>query len=312
MIFLFFGATTSGLIDTGSQITSHSESFYNSMEPKPLLRDIRELGISLSVLSASGNKLPYIGFIPIDLSVPDLDNMKCSTLALVVPHTSHNKQVPCIIGTNATRQYKKSCTNENVPSEWQIAFDETVPVRTTNNYSTQVGPGEVKTLHGLKCNTNDMHTAMTEHIDSSLSGDLTIFPRVVTLKSSNAAVRVPVLICNLFVGVIEIPPNFLLCSLNSVNAVDSWTPDSSEKQDQKSISTSIEYLGIKIGSENLTEHQLIRAKQVLGTWSSIFSTSSTDLGRTDTVKHKINLIYEVPFKDTQRRIAPGLYEEVRR
>ena len=43
-------------------------------------RDVRELGISLSVLSASGNKLPYIGFIAIDLSVPDFD-LKCSILA---------------------------------------------------------------------------------------------------------------------------------------------------------------------------------------------------------------------------------------
>ena len=43
------GAKTSGLIDTGSQITSLSETFYNSMEPKPLLRDVKELGISLSV-----------------------------------------------------------------------------------------------------------------------------------------------------------------------------------------------------------------------------------------------------------------------
>ena len=151
-----------------------------------------------------------------------------------------------------------------------------------------MGPGEVKTLHGLVRNTKDMHTAVTEHIYSSLSSDLTICPRVVSVKSSNAAVRVPVRVCNLYARVVEIPPKSLLCSLNSVNVVDSWTPDSSQKQDQKSTSTSIEDLGIKIEGENLTEDQLLRAKQVLGIWSSIFSTSPTDFGRTDTVKHKIN------------------------
>ena len=156
-----------------------------------------------------------------------------------------------------------------------------------------------------------MHTAVTEHIDSSVSSDLTICPRVVSVKSSNAAIRVPVRVCNLSARVVEIPPKSLLCSLNSVNVVDSWTPDSSQKQDQKSTSTSIEDLGIKIEGENLTEDQLLRAKQVLGNWSSIFSTSPTDLGRTDTVKHKINLTDDVPFKDTYRRIPPGLYEEVR-
>ena len=309
------GAKTSGLIDTGSQISSLSESFYNSMEPKPPLRDVKELGINLSVLSASGNKLPYIGFIGIDVSVPGLNNMVCSTLALVVSDTSYNKQVPCIIGTNAIRLYKNSCTSENIPSEWEMAFDgisdESIPVRTTNNYSIRVGPGEVKTLHGLVRNTKDMHTAVTEHIDSSLSADLTICPRVVSLKTSSAAVRVPVRVCNLSARVIEIPPKSLLCSLNSVNVVDSWTPDSSQKQDQKSSTTSLEDLGIKINSENLTEDQILRAKQVLGNWSSIFSTGPTDLGRTDTVKHKINLTDDMPFKDTYRRIPPGLYEEVR-
>ena len=109
-----------------------------------------------------------------------------------------------------------------------------------------------------------MHTAVTEHIDSSLSSDLTICPRVVSLKSSNAAVRVPVCVCNLSAKVVEIPPKSLLCSLNSVNVVDSLTPDSSQKQDQKSTSTSIEDLGIKIEGENLTKGQLLRAKQVLG------------------------------------------------
>ena len=156
-----------------------------------------------------------------------------------------------------------------------------------------------------------MHTAVTEHIDSSLSGDLTICPRVVSLKSSGAAARVPVRVCNLSARVVEIPPKSLLCSLNSVSVVDSWTPDSSQKQEQNSTSSSLEDLGIKIDSENLTEDQLLRAKQVLGNWSSIFSTSPTDLGRTNSVKHKINLTDDAPFKDPYRRIPPVLYEEVR-
>ena len=181
----------------------------------------------------------------------------------------------------------------------------------TNNYSIRVGPGEVKTLHGLVRTTEDMHTAVTEHKDSSLSGDLTICRRVVSLKSSDTAVRVPERVCNLSARVVEIPPKSLLCSLNSVNVVDSWTPDSSQKQEQKSTSSSLEDLGIKIDSENLTEDQLLRAKQVLGNWSSIFSTGPTDLGRRDSVKNKINLTDDTPFKDPYRRIPPALYKEVR-
>ena len=60
--------------------------------------------------------------------------------------------------------------------------DDKIPVRTTNDYNLRVGPGEIKTLHGIVRNTKDMHTAVTQHTDSSLSGDPTIYPRVVSLK----------------------------------------------------------------------------------------------------------------------------------
>ena len=119
--------------------------------------------------------------------------------------------------------------------------EDTLPVRTTNNYNIRVGPGEVKTLHGLVRKTRDFDTAVTEHIDSSLSGDLTICPRLVSLKAPGTTVRVPVRVCNLSAHVIEIPQNYLLCSLNSVSVVDSWTPDLSQKQENKPTSpTSLE------------------------------------------------------------------------
>ena len=309
------GVKTSALIDTGSMITSISESFYDSMEHKPVLHDVNELGLSLSVIGANGSKLPYKGFIEADISVPSLGNDSFVIPVLVVSNTEYNKHVPSIIGTNVIRLFKDSCPISDIPSEWQTAFDcmcdDTIPVRTTNNYNLRVGPGEIKTLHGIVRNTKDMHTAVTEHTDSSLSGDLTICPRVVSLKTPGTAVRVPVRVCNLSTRVVEIPPKSILCTLSSVNVVDSWTPDSSQKQEQKPTTKSLEDLGIKIESDNLTPDQLCRAKQVLGNWSDIFSTSPTDLGRTDAVKHNINLTDDVPFKDPYRRVPPALYEEVR-
>ena len=95
-----------------------------------------------------------------------------------------------------------------------------------------------------------MHTAV---------GDLTICPRIVSLKSSGVAVCVHIRVCNLSARVVEIPPKSLLHSINCVKVVDSWTPDSSQKQEQKSTCSSLEDLGIKIDSENLNEDQLLRA-----------------------------------------------------
>ena len=184
-------------------------------------------------------------------------------------------------------------------------------MKTTNNFSVRVGPGEVKTIDGIALKTSEINAAVTEHINNSLSGDLTICPRVVSLKSPGTTVRVPVRVCNLSAHAIEIPSRSLLCSLNEVSVVDSWTPDLSQKQETKS-STS-EDLDVQIDEDYLTPDQISRAKSVLNKWSDIFSKGPTDLGKTDLVKHNINLTDtdETPFKEPYRRIPPGLFGEVR-
>ena len=232
---------------------------------------------------------------------------------LIVKDTGYNKTVPAIIGTNIIREYTEYRSKADTPLEWQTALDSlsdnAIPVKTTNNFSIRVGPGDVKTVNGIARKTSEINAAVTEHINNSLSGDLTICPRVVSLKSPGMTVRVPVRVCNLSAHAIEIPPRSLLCSLNEVSVVDSWTPDLSQKQETKS-STS-EDLGVQIDEDNLTPDQLSRAKSVLNKWSDIFSKGPTDLGKTDLVKHSIKLTDETPFKEPYRRIPPGLFEEVR-
>ena len=90
----------------------------------------------------------------------------------------------------------------------------------------------------VRKHNKDIDTAVTEHTDTSLIGDLTICPRVVSLKPSSSTVRVPVRVCNLSARVVEIPPRSLLCLLSSVKVVDSWTSYSSVKKEQKSTTTS--------------------------------------------------------------------------
>ena len=107
--------------------------------------------------------------------------------------------------------------------------DEGIPVKTTNSYSVRIGPNEVKTIHGIAIKSGDFDTAITEHVDTSLSVNLNICPKVVSLMSTGTTVRVPVRVCNLSAHALEIPPKSLLGTLNSVKVVDSWTPDSSQK-----------------------------------------------------------------------------------
>ena len=120
---------------------------------------------------------------------------------LVVPETEYNSKVPVIIGTNLIHLCKTDSSESEVPVEWQTAFDcltgDSIPVKTTNNYAVYIGPNEVKTIHGIARKSSDFETVVTEHVESSLSGNLNICPRVVSLKSSGNTVRVPVRVCNL-------------------------------------------------------------------------------------------------------------------
>ena len=57
-----------GLIDSGSSVTTICESFFDSLECQPLLRDINDFGVS--VVAADGSPVPYKGYIEADISVP--------------------------------------------------------------------------------------------------------------------------------------------------------------------------------------------------------------------------------------------------
>ena len=141
------GIKTIGLIDSGSQITSVSESFYQSLNPKPALHDVKELG--LSVTSAGGSQLPVKGYIEEDVSVPFVNNFTIPAPVLVVHDTNFNSLVPSIIGTNVISLCKSvsSGSNSEIPEQWKLAFDslvdETLPVKSTNNFSVRIAPGEI-------------------------------------------------------------------------------------------------------------------------------------------------------------------------
>ena len=99
----------------------------------------------------------------------------------------------------------KSCINENILYERQIAFDSICD-------ETLLGGLWLK--HGLARSTEDMHTAVTEHIRVTYP----IWPMVVSLKSSlSGAVLVPVRVRTLLAIVVEMspsrPPKSLLCSM---------------------------------------------------------------------------------------------------
>ena len=73
-----------------------------------------------------------------------------------------------------------------------------------------------------------------------------------------------------------------------------------------------EQIKLEEGTSHWTEEQCSRVQAVIEKYSFLFAMNSLDLGRTDLVKHHIQLDNYTPIKDRYRRIPSHQYQEVRK
>lgn len=225
--------------------------------------------------------------------------------------------MPVTVGTNFIRICRNTyeqTLDEDVPDEWRVAFNslkDDVPVKTTSKYTIQIAPNEIKDITGIVRNVRNFESAVTEQVNTSLSGGLVICPRVISLTKSKNTVTIPVRVCNVAASIVHVPPRSLLCALHKVKVIDTWNQDSSESGICSKSKKYLQDLDIKISEDNLTASQASRVKQFLSSWTHLFSEGPTDIGRTDLLKHQIELTDDTPFKEPYRRIPPGMYGKVR-
>ena len=300
------------LIDTGSTITTMCDQFYNSMDPKPELRSMSDF--HLNITGASGSKIPYIGYIEVEVNIPHFECDSAIVPILIVPVTEYSGQVPVIIGTNIISTIKAHISDtDGVPSAWSNAFTalsccETKPVKSTNKTHIILKPNECRTITGMVRGTSQYSTAVTENISQDC--DFNVCPRVVSVKQNCKTTRIPVRVCNISARPITIKPKTQLCDLHEVQVIKAMDPFGSSVP-SKDSSESFDKCGIDLPEDNLSSGELSKARELLSKWTHIFSTGPTDLGFTDLVEHEIKLTNEEPFKDPYRRIPPALFEEVR-
>ncbi|XP_062612631.1 uncharacterized protein LOC134274364 [Saccostrea cucullata] len=300
-----------GLVDSGSMVTTLSFSGYNSMTNQPELKDLSNLGLEVSV--ADGSLLKYKGYIECSVKIPFMD-VELFVPVLIVPDTDFNRTCPMIIGTNVLRICRDLLGEDSnemkiAPKEWRVALKSMQgkcyhvksvckkPIIVQPNESTVV-KGRVRGLPG-----NNM-TMVSENCDNM--NRFTVCPRVVKFSTPNTKSTVQVKICNISAKPISVRHGTVLCNLQEVKVVDNF-PALKPKSE---VCDPIE-LGIKVDSSVLTEDQFNTVRNILKEYSHIFSTGPLDLRRTDLVKHSIELEDRKPFKQPYRRIPPGMYEEVR-
>ena len=91
------GKSMIALLDTGSMISTISLQYCTSRG-----FELCPLDGLLTVESASGHALPYLGFVEESLRCQVQDEVSCA-LILVVPNTPYHEKIPVLLGTNVLK-----------------------------------------------------------------------------------------------------------------------------------------------------------------------------------------------------------------
>ena len=244
-------------------------------------------------------------------------------LALVVPNTRYNSQVPVLIGTNIINHAKQNCPADKVPeipSQWRNAFIAVQNrfvgfVKSTNKKDVKIQPLQTVIFSGLVRKEKEVETAVTENTETA-SSRVGVCPRIVALDKTGQNQRVPVRLFNMSAKAITIKPHTPLCQLQEVTVLrqaDIGIDDAGDTAMMSTHTTDESGValpdGVSLENTDLSEEEKERATHLFRKWESVFLKSLTDIGRTNLVEHRIKMSNEEPFKEPYLRIPLGLIEE---
>ena len=95
------GVQSAALIDTGSMVSSVSHHFWQAHMSMEALHPLCDL---LTVNNASGDLIPYVGYVEVTVELPGLGTGMYPLL--VVPDTVYNTRVPLLVSTNILSRLK--------------------------------------------------------------------------------------------------------------------------------------------------------------------------------------------------------------
>ena len=302
------GITCKTLVDTGSQVSTVAEHFYDTHLSHVELHDCHNL---LRVEGAGGVQIPYLGYIYTELC---LEGTAPVTIPiLVVKSTEYNAKVPVIIGTNYLSIVK--CHRGSNVSQTVILAKQSVErvekhlqcskgvygtVYAADNVTLK--PGHILVLCGSVRITVPITKTISMVSAPSDAHTLTITPCVVNIDSGTRSSYVEIV--NLNETEIVINKGQKIAELHQV-AVE-VNNDSSEGNDDFWQAIDLGYL-----EENVNRAELESVKHMVYKWRHIFSKDSMDLGKTSVLKHRIDLHDNIPVKERARRIPPNMIEELR-
>jgi transposase InsO family protein len=311
------GVSTLALLDTGSQVSCISESFYKE---KLSHVELQPLNTLLQVEGVGGNLLPYSGCVEVEMSFPCRvlgETKTLHSLLLVTPDTKYNARCPILLGTNVIANCLKFHSNfveeSNLPQAWKIAFQCMVTNSHELSKAVEVKTESCVSVHpNSSCLVSCVHDGvwldarcliMVDASDaSSVPGGLLVTPMI--HQGNSVADKLPVLVTNCSERTITIPAKTTIGHAMPVTIA-------SQQVCTEQGRISMEELEKLFPLEHLSTAERSLVYLCLEKHQKAFSWDDWDLGHCTIEKHKIKLTDDTPFRERYRRIPPAMVDEVR-
>jgi len=317
------------LLDTGSNVSTISQRKFNDLFPDTEIQSLDKF--KLDIEGAGGHQLPYCGYFEASVAVPGVSG-QVDCLLLIVPDTRYAKRVPVILGTNVLKLIMRKVEQQHgtrflqkadLPGSWYLTFRcmsiRRREVGRSNGRLCVVKADVVKKVvipvNGTVTIPGRMNKqaaipsclGLTQQYDGSfLTTAVEVTPMLINFDKQETAVAVQ--LSNLGNSPVMVPPGGVMCQIQACDTDEQ--NNSSVMTDVKKISASI-LDKIDLSTSSLMDDQMLILQHFLIDWSHVFSHHDLDIGFTNVVKHKINLINDNPFKQRHRNIPPAMYMEVK-
>ncbi len=326
-----------GLADSGSTVSTVSSTFIQDNFPS---LEIESVGHLLDIECADGMNLPYTGYVKLNVEVCcGGQSQQLDCLFLVVPESTYNKTVPCLLGTNFLTPLLYGCQERHgarflqtasLQMPWYLAFRSMVLrerelvrhsgrlalVRSCEAANIVVPPNGSCTIKGSVCNALPYQTVcalLQSSKESKIPSDVEIGPALFSYKYGEAQ-QVPVVVSNLTGQTIVVSPKAILCEVQPVQVEKIVPLAVTDKSEDELSSDNVKphpFDKLNINTSGTSPEHQVEIKNLVQEYSDIFSSGDTDIGHASTVPHRINLCDDIPFRQRHRRIPPGLYDEVK-
>ena len=329
------GVEVPSLVDTGSMVTTISESFFRRhFEPwgQERLRSCHWLQLR----AANGLAIPYIGYLELEVKLCGKVMPRCGVLVVREPPGGVPARVPGVLGMNVIRKcyfelfgqhglalFFQPCVSEApgpVVQALQRCHRATIAAPQDSSGRVKVRgkkawriPGGVMKIVAATCSAQfSGSTVLFEPLDSGLPAGLLASPSLVRVIRGTAYIPV------VNVGSVDVVlyPRTVVGTLDTVNVVSlpsgvTEVPTGAATMSSQTVSATVSQQMGDMDLSALSAEQQDQVKALLGQYSSVFAAHDGDLGCTNLISHDIPLVDDAPVRQRYRRIPPSEYEAVK-